>query len=162
MWFFMISCYVLTGFTFLALLLTGIQGHAHFNILNANHATFALLTSIVYLFTETLIIFYFVGIGVSIRDYVQENKLSPDFLKSSFQVKMKLYPPLLLNMGMLMGLFISGGAVDTGHLPGWAHGLLYCVTFAHFVYLLTIQHEAFRKSTEIVLEMSGIKRQPAI
>ena len=158
MWFFMILCYFLSVLTLLTLLITGLQGYFHFMILNANHPTFALLTCILYLFTQTLVIFYFVGIGVSIRDFVQENKLSQDFLKRSFRIKMQMYPPLLLNMGIVMVLFITGGAVDTGHLPGSVHGLLYCVALTHFLFVIKLEHDAFRDSTNIVLEMSGIKR----
>ena len=41
------------------LLLTGFaQSFLHFPVLKAGHLTFMLLTSIIYLFTETLIIFF--------------------------------------------------------------------------------------------------------
>ena len=61
MWFFMNSCYAFSVLSFLMLILTALQGYFHFTILHANHPTFALLTVIIYLFTQTLIIFFFVG-----------------------------------------------------------------------------------------------------
>ncbi len=156
MWFFMNSCYLLTALSFGMLILSGAQGYFPFKILNANHATFALLATIIYLFTETLVMFFFVGIGMSIKEYSQERKLGNEFTRQSFAIKMKLYPPLLLNMSLVSILFISGGAVDTGHLKGWIHGLFYWVCLLHFLYTIKIQHESFKATTEAVLKMSKI------
>ena len=158
MWFFMILCYLMTALTFLMLLGNGLQGYFRFAILGAHHATFAVLTIIFYLFTESLIIFYFVGIGVSIKDFVAGNQLSADFHKRSIAVKRKVYPPILLNMLFVMVLFISGGAVDTHRLSGFWHGLLFFVAFIHFIKVICVEHWAFKESTAIVLAMSGVKQ----
>ncbi len=152
------TCYLLTALSLIMLFVTGLQGYFSFFVLNANHATFALLTVITYLFTETLVIFYFVGIGVSIKDYVREHTADPEFHKRSLAIKRRVYPPLLLNMLFVMILFISGGAVDTGRFPGWAHGVLFLVAIGHFLKVINVQHECFREATYIVLDMSGIKR----
>ena len=157
MWFFMNTCYLLSALSFLMILLAGLQGYFHFFILTANHPTFALLTIIVYLFTQTLIIFYFVGIGISIRDYVKDKKLSSDFHNRSLAVKRKVYPPLLLNILLVMILFITGGAVHTGHLSARIHGLLFILSLIHLMKTIRVQHQCFRESTFIVLDMSGIK-----
>ncbi len=157
MWFFMNSCYALTAISFLMLLLTALQGYFHFNILNANHPTFALLTVIVYLFTQTLIIFFFVGTGVSIRDYTNEKKLDTIYRQRSLTIKRKLYPPTLLNMLLVMVLFITGGAVDTGRIVPGIHGLLFLVCLLHFLKMILIQHGSFKEETAVILEMSGVR-----
>jgi hypothetical protein len=156
MWFFMITCYVLSALTFILLFVNGLQGYFDFAILKAPHATFALLTIILYYFTETLVIFFFVGVGVSIRDFVIERKLNSDYHKRSIAIKRKVYPPLLLNMLLVAVLFISGGAVDTRRWPGWVHGGLFYICLAHFIYAFWIQHRSFRETTRIVMDMSGI------
>ncbi len=154
MWFFMILCYLMTAMTFFMLLLNGIQGYFVFKIFHANHPTLALLTIILYLFTQTLIIFYFVGIGVSIKEFVIDKKISADYHKRSFDLKRRLYPPVLLNMLLVMILFISGGAVDTKYMPGWIHGMLFYISLFHFIKTIIIEHNAFKKSTQIVIEMA--------
>ena len=79
MWFFMITCYVLSLLTFV-MLLTGLtQSFLHFPVWNAGHLTFMILVSIVYLFTETLVIFFYVGTGVSIKEYTLEHHLDKSF-----------------------------------------------------------------------------------
>ncbi len=158
MWFFMILCYVFTLVSFCMLILSGLQGYCGFMIFKATHATFAILTIIFYLFTETLIIFYFVGIGVSIKEYVLEKKLPLDYNQRSLKIKRNVYPPILFNILLMMALFISGGAVDTRHLPLWSHGLLFYGSLLHFLKVVLIQHRSFKEATELVLEMAGIKR----
>lgn len=157
MWFFMNTCYALSFLTLILFILDGVQGHFQFAILNANHPTFSLLFAIIYLFTQTLVIFFFVGTGVSIRDYTKEKKLDGNFHRQSIGIKRRVYPPLLLNMLLVMGLFISGGAVDTGHLPTWFHSVLFLVALLHFIIVLLREHRAFQENTDIILQMSGIK-----
>ena len=153
----MILCYVMGLLSFLLLMLNGIQGYFTFKIFHANHATLAILTIIVYLFTKTLIIFYFVGIGVSIKEFMLENRLAGDYHKRMISVKRRVYPPLLLNMLLVMTLFISGGAVDTRHLLPWIHGTLFFIALVHFMKTIRITHESFIESTAIVMEMAGLK-----
>ena len=158
MWFFMITCYLFSILSFFMLLLTGLQGYFHFLIFHANHPTFALLTVIIYLFTETLVIFFFVGMGVSIRDYSQSNRLDAKFHRSSIAIKRIVYPPLLLNILLVMMLFVSGGAVDTHRMPGWMHGILFLICIIHFFKVIKIQHKCFKENTTLILEMSGVQR----
>ena len=139
------------------LVITGLQGYYQFHLLKANHPTFALLTVIVYLFTETLIIFFFVGTGVSIKEFTLQQKANPRFHQKSIAIKQKIYPPTLLNILLVMILFITGGAVDTGGLPGWAHGTLFLLVMGHFLYTLRIQHNCFRENTSLILEMVAPK-----
>lgn len=158
MWFFMITCYVMSVLTFFMLLTAFVQSFIPFSVFKANHLTFIILTSIVYLFTETLVIFFFVGTGVSVRDYVQAHKLSSDYHKRSLAVKFKVYPPLLLNMLLMIILFIMVGAVDTGFVARWVYQALFVVCLAHFVHAKRIQNDCFRDNTNNILAMAGVSR----
>ena len=157
MWFFMNTCYVMSFITFLMLLLALLQSYFQFYIFHANHLTFIILTSMVYLFTETLVIFFFVGTGVSIKEYTRDHKLEPDFHKKSTAVKMQVYPPLLLNMLFMIILFIMVGAVDTRQIPSWLYKAFFWFCLGHFLYVKNIQNQCFRQNTENILAMSGLK-----
>jgi hypothetical protein len=143
--------------TFVMLLLAFIQSFFHFLIFNANEITFIILTSIVYLFTETLIIFFFVGTGVSVKEYSLEHKLKPDYHRQSIAIKRRVYPPQLLNMLFMMSLFILIGAVDTGRVSIWAFRVFFVFCLWHFLYAKKIQHECFRDNTANILKMSGLE-----
>ena len=157
MWFFMNTCYFLSFLTFGILILAFVQSFSHFFIFKANHLTFMILTSIIYLFTETLIIFFFVGTGVSIKEYTQEHHLSLDYHRNSLAIKRRVYPPLLLNILFMIILFVLVGAVDTGRMPTWIYQTLFGFCIVHFLFVKKIQHKCFRDNTNNILRMAGIE-----
>ena len=159
MWFFMNSCYLISVITFLLLVIGFFQNLFSFFIFKANHLTFMLLTSIIYLFTETLVIFFFVGTGVSIKEFTLTHHLPAEYHKTSIQIKRNIYPPLLLNMLFLIMLFIMVGAVVTGHVPVWIYRLFFIFCIYHFIKVKIIQHACFKKNTENILAMVGISGQ---
>ncbi len=120
--------------------------------------SFLILTAIVYLFTETLVIFFFVGTGVSVKEYMLEHKIYGDFHKRMISLKRVMYPPQLLNILILMTAFILYGAADTGKIPHIIYQGLLFGGIIHFCYAKVIQHRSFRDNTFIILEMSGIKK----
>ena len=157
MWFFMNTCYLFSFISFVMFIISFFQSFLRFNVFQANHLTFMVLTSIIYLFTETLVIFFFVGTGVSVKEYTHEHHLDTRFHKKSISIKMKVYPPLLLNILFMIILFILVGAVDTGHVARWVYEVYFIFCIGHFIYAKKIQNDCFRTNTENILTMSGIK-----
>ena len=155
----MITCYVLSLLTLLMLLLGFAQSFLNFLVWHANHLTYMILVSMVYLITETLVIFFFVGTGVSVKEYTLEHKLDSGYHARSIAIKRRVYPPLMLNILLMVILFILVGAVDTLRMPAWAYQLYFVVCLVHFVKVKIIQHGCFKDNTDIILEMSGIKRE---
>ncbi len=157
MWFFMNTCYLMSIVTFLALVIAFFQSFLNFHVINANHVTFMILTSILYAFTETLVIFFYVGTGVSIKEYTAEHKLDHSFHKRSIAIKRKVYPPLLLNMLFMVVLFVLVGAVDTHRIPLLVYDLFFLFCLIDYARIKIVQNDCFRYNTQIILEMSGLK-----
>ncbi len=143
--------------TFTSLLIAFVQSFVKFPILHANHLTFMILTSIFYCFTETLVIFFFVGTGVSIKEYTAEHHLDETFRRRSLAIKRQVYPPLLWNLLLMMILFVLVGAVDTERVPAWIYQLFFIFCVADYVKVKMIQNACFRDNTKVILEMSGLK-----
>ena len=158
MWFFMYSCYLFSLVSFMMLGIVFLQSLHPFFVFKASPMSFLILTSMIYLFTETLIIFFFVGTGVSVKEYMLEHKIYGDFHKRMIALKRYVYPPQLLNILILMTAFIFYGAADTGKIPHFIYQGLLFAGIVHFCYAKIIQHNSFRDNTIIILEMSGIKQ----
>lgn len=158
MWLFMYACYLLSVASLFLLVLTGIQGYFDLMPAGISHPTLAIMTILVYSFTQTLVMFFFVGTGVSIKEYVQEHEESTEYHRRSIEVKRKLYPPTMLNILLVGVAFILGGAVHTNHVPGWVHGTSFWLAFLHYVKTLYVQHGCFKENTQIVLDMAGVER----
>ena len=157
MWFFMNTCYLLSLLTFLFLCVGLYQSFAHFSVLAANHVTFMILASIVYCLTETLVIFFFVGTGVSVKEYTRDHNLDVQYHKRSIAIKHRVYPPLMLNLLFMIILFVLAGAVDTHRMPTWIYQLIFIACLSHYIKVKIIQHGCFKDNTRIILDMSGVK-----
>ena len=144
--------------TFGALMIAFVQSFLKFPVLNANHLTFMVLTAILYCFSETLVIFFFVGTGVSIKEYSIEHNLNQTFRQRSLTIKRQVYPPLMLNLLLMSILFVLVGAVDTNRIPTWAYQLFFIGCLWHYIQVKIIQNDCFRNNTQLILEMAGVKQ----
>ena len=152
----MITCYIMSGLTFILVVTAFFQSFLKFPVFQTNHVAFMILTSIVYLFTETLVIFFFVGTGMGIKESALDRKLDPEFHRRSIAIKRKVFPPLLSNMLLMILLFILVGAVDTHHFPIWAYRLIFLGCLLHFVKTKIVQNQSFGDITKLVFEMSSV------
>lgn len=158
MWFFMYSCYLLSLASLVMLGIVILQSFGHFYVLKASPMSFVILTSIVYLFTETLIIFFFVGTGISVKEYMQEHGIHGNFHQRMIAIKRTFYPPQLLNIFILMTSFVLYGAVDTGKLSAFVYQGLLFVGLIHLCYVKILMHKSLKESTFAILEMTGLKK----
>ena len=161
MWGLMIISYFFMSFTFILLTLTGLQGYFQFQIIEANHPQFALLSVIFYMLTETLIMFYFIGSGTAIKKAIQTKNISTSLYDQVKKTKMKLFPHLTLNMIFIGVVFILGGAVQTGRIESWIHGLLFDMAFLHFIYTTLLEHYGFKENVELINELATLQTTTA-
>ena len=113
MWFFMILSYVLVFISGIGLLLIGINHY--FDFWAQNHITLDLLVSIIFIASQTLVMFFFVGTGVNVREYLESHKeLGDELYHKMFSIKRKLYPPTMMVTILFMSMVIIDGAFFIG------------------------------------------------
>ncbi len=150
----MILSYVMVALSGIGLLMVGINHY--FDFWAQNHITLDLLVSIVFIAGQTLVMFFFVGTGVNIREYLEANpSLGKDLYKKMFAIKRKLYPPTMMVTVLFMVMVIIDGAFFIGKVSEWWFHILYILTLYSFFKATIIQHNSFKESTDIVLKMTG-------
>ncbi|MBC8256341.1 MAG: hypothetical protein H8E85_03450 [Candidatus Marinimicrobia bacterium] len=157
----MIISYLCIAISIVLLALTGLQGYFQFQLIQANHPQFALFSAIFYMFTETLIMFYFIGSGTAIKKTIKLGSADPTLYEKVKKTKMILFPHLTMNMIFVGIVFILGGAVQTGSVSGWIHGLLFDLAFIHFLYVTILQHRGFKENVEIIGEIAIVEETAA-
>ena len=85
----------------------------------------------------------------------------PSLYEKVKKTKMILFPHLTMNMLFVGTVFILGGAVQTGSVPGWMHGLLFDLAFIHFLYVTILQHRGFKENVEIIGEIAIVEEVAA-
>ena len=90
MWIMMYLSYFLMVTSFISLVIWGAIEYLSVNFLSMNHIQFSLIASILYMFTQTLIMFYFIAAGKNIKKFIISNKLDINNYKKVLSMKMKL------------------------------------------------------------------------
>ena len=164
MWLFMYVCYLMAALTYLLFVLSGLQGIFGFPVLGAPHPTFSFLTAIIYLFTQTLIIFFFVGTGSNVREYLETpaqadpNGPAAKLVARARYVRSAVSGHIYLNILLFLAQAVLGGAVAARAVPRFLHGAMVVVAFLHFHYVLWREHLAFRDMTGVVVAMTADQR----
>ena len=164
MWSFMYACYLLAALTYLLFVVSGLQGIFGFRVLGAPHPTFSFLTAIFYFFTQTLTIFFFVGTGSNVREYLetpaQADPKGPaaKLIARARHVRGAVSGHIYLNILLFLTQAVLGGAVAARAVPRFLHGAMVAVAFLHFHYVLWREHQAFRDITGVVVDMTAAQR----
>ena len=107
------------------------------------------------MFTEILIMFYFIGSGTAIKKTIISSGINNNLYNKVKQTKMKLFPHLTLNIIIVGLVFILGGAVQTGRISGFIHGIIFDIGLIHFIYTTLLQHRGFKENVKIIGELSN-------
>ena len=158
MWFFMTFSYIMIVLSGIGLTLIGLNHY--FDIWAQNHITLDLIVSIIFIAAQTLIMFFFVGTGVNVREYLElHSELGDCLYKQMFAIKRKLYPPTMMVTILFMAMVIMDGVYFIGKASEWWFHILYLLTLYYFFKATIVQHNSFKESTEIVLSMTGASRE---
>ena len=146
----MIIFYILMFLSFLTLSLNGIQWIFRFNVLNANYISFSFVSTILYMFTQTLIMFYLIGAGKKVKELIIAHDLNKDTYKDVLKIKSDLFPPLTLNILLVGTAFVLGGGVQTKVLSKYWHHAIFFLSLLHFLKVILISHRSLVKNSEIL------------
>ena len=153
----MILSYVLVFISGIGLLLIGINHYINFWA--QNHITLDLLVSLIFIASQTLVMFFFVGTGVNVREYLESHKeIGDDLYRQMFAIKRKLYPPTMMVTIMFMAMVIIDGAFFIGKVSEWWFHILYLLTIYYYYKATRVQHLSFKDSTKIILVMTKSAR----
>ena len=142
--------------SFVLLIINGTQGYLQFKIYNATHIQFAFISTIFYMFSESWIMFYFIGSGKTIKETIINYKLDKNLYQEVINSKKKIFPHLTMNILFVGTVFILGGAVHTKVVSKNIHGILFIFSMFHFLYLIKLQHYAFKDTAKMLSRLGEL------
>ena len=155
----MLLSYFLMIVSFVLLSINGAQGYLNFKIYNASHIQFAFISTIFYMFTESWIMFYFIGSGKTIKETIISYKLDKNIYDDVLQSKRKLFPHITFNVLLIGTVFVIGGGVHTKAISATVHGTLFFISFIHFSYLIYLQHYYFKDTARILTQLGNLIKE---
>ncbi len=146
----MILFYILMFLSVFTISLNGVQWIFRFDIFNANYISFSFVSTILYMFTQTLIMFYLIGAGKKIKELIIEYDLDKKVYQEVLDIKKILFPPLTLNILLVGTAFVLGGGVQTKVMSKYWHHALFLISLIHYIKVIFIQHNSLIKNAEIL------------
>ena len=149
----MLLSYFLMILSLIFLIVNGAQGYMQFKIYNATHIQFAFFATIFYMFSQSWIMFYFIGSGKTIKETILKYDLDKKIYQEVINSKKKLFPHLTLNILLIGTVFVIGGGVQTKVVSGSTHGWLFISSLLHLFYLMKLEHLAFKETADILSKL---------
>ena len=162
MYIFMISCYILMVFNLLNLILCGAMGYTTFFIFGANHAQFSLFAILIFVLTETLVMYFFIATGKSMKNILsnQADLNAENLWNKVKHIKKIVFPHIMITILFIGGLYIFyfgyiKSAISNENLAySWLLVPLYVSGLIHHIWSLKIKNDSFKMQIEIISEMS--------
>ncbi len=149
----MITYYTFMLFNSVNLFITGLSGYFQFSIFGANHTRFALFTILIFIITETIVMYFFISTGTGIKEAIGKGLGNAILWDQEKKLKRKLFPQLMLTIFLVCTVFILGGAVDTQTSFSWLHGPLFLFAYFHHIWTLVLKNNSFIEQVAIISEL---------
>ena len=158
MYLFMISCYLLMVINLFNLTVSGLMGIYGVPFLGANHAQFSLFAILVFVMTETVIMYFFIATGKSIKNILVESEspLSEELWNEVKQIKNIIFPQTMLTITLVGTLYvfyfgyIASNANKTEIAFSWISLPLFGLSYIHHLWTLKVKNSSFKMQIEVV------------
>jgi len=139
--------------SFILLVITGLQGYLQFQIFNASHIEFPFISTIFYMFSQSWVMFYFIGAGKTIKETIIHYNLNKSIYHKVINHKRKLFPHLTFNILFIGTVFVIGGKVHIGDISPAFHGNLFIFSLVHYIYIINMTHDCLKETANILSDL---------
>jgi hypothetical protein len=137
--------------------LTGLATTAIFGLRGTDisrHISFGIFSTLITLFAHSMMMFYLIGKGKSVKDAMAEHNVTGDYYRRIAAARKPVFSIGTLAMAVTMATAIIGASVDTGVLPPMVHAMIaYAAIFSNLA-AAKIEIAALTASTRIVDEVN--------
>ena len=161
MYIFMLSCYLLMIINFINFTISGAMVFFDIQFFGANHAQFSLLAILIFVLTETIVMYFFIATGKSIKNILIENNGSEserlwDKIKS---IKGIIFPQIMLTITIVGTLYVFYFGYVTSNSNAenikyaWISAPLFFIGYLHHIWTLKVKNDSFKVQIDIVGEL---------
>ena len=107
--------------------LTGLATTAFFGLRGTDisrHISFGIFSTLITLFAHSMMMFYLIGKGKSVKDAMAEHNVTGDYYRRIAAARKPVFSIGTLAMAVTMVAAILGASVDTGVLPPIVHAMI--------------------------------------
>jgi hypothetical protein len=120
----------------------------------SRHISFGIISTMVTLFTHSMMIFYLIGKGKAVKDAMAEHSVAGDYYRRITAARKPVFSIATLAITLTMITAILGASVDTGVLPPMVHALIAYGAIASNFAAVKTEISALMESTRVVDEVN--------
>ena len=158
----MIVCYLLMVLNLINILICGLMGYFNFSFLGANHAQFGLFSILIFVLTETLVMYFFIATGKSIKTILSQEKdnTAHELWEKIIYIKKIIFPHIMFTITLVGGLYIFYFGYIRSNIMNestpyyWIQAPLFFIALIHHIWSLKIKNDSFRLQIEVVNKLS--------
>jgi hypothetical protein len=120
------------------------------------HISIGIFSTMICLFSHSMMMFYFLGKGKAVREAAAEGGLSSEFENRIKRARKPIFSIGLYAMLLTMITGLLGASVDTGVLPSGIHGVMAYSSLALNIFALRIEIAALTESAHVVEEVNQL------
>ncbi|MCM3879835.1 MAG: hypothetical protein ND807_06990 [Vicinamibacterales bacterium] len=120
------------------------------------HISVGIFSTMVCLFSHSMMMFYFLGKGKAVREAAAEGGLSNEFENRIKRARKPIFSIGLYAMLLTIATGLLGASVDTGVLPSGIHGVMAYSCLALNLFALRIEIGALAESARVVEEVNRL------
>jgi hypothetical protein len=122
----------------------------------AQHISIGIFSTMITLFTHSMMMFYFLGKGKAVREAAAEGGLSTEFERRIAVARKPVFSLALYAMMATMVTALVGASVDTRVLPSGVHALLAYACLALNLAAVRAEIKALTESSRVVAEVNQL------
>ena len=137
--------------------LTGLVTTAVFGLRGTDlsrHISYGIFSTLITLFAHSMMMFYLIGKGKSVKDAMAEHNVTGDYYRRIAAARKPVFSIGTLAMAITMITAIIGASVDTGVLPPIVHGMIASGAILCNLAAVKIEIAALTASSRIVDEVN--------
>ena len=130
-------------------------------LLVTKHVAYAIPTVLLSLFSQSMVIFFFIGTGRLVKDEIvgyteAERRAVLGILRD---LKRRTSPPATFALLSAIVVFVLGGAVHTKALPSWVHLTAALTAVATHLWALGAEWRAFLENGRLMADPAAVVRK---
>ena len=137
--------------------LTGLATTAYFGLLGTDisrHISYGIFSTLVTLFAHSMMMFYLIGKGKSVKDAMAEHHVTGDYHQRIAAARKPVFSIGTIAMAVTMVTAILGASVDTHVLPPMVHAMIAYAAIVANLAAVKIEITALTASSRIVDEVN--------
>jgi len=120
----------------------------------SRHISYGIFSTLITLFAHSMMMFYLIGKGKSVKDAMAEHHVTGDYYRRIAAARKPVFSIGTLAMAVTMTAAIMGASVDTGVLPPMVHAMVAYAAIACNLAALKTEFSALFESSRIVDEVN--------